>query len=263
MRFHISHLTCVTLLVGVLSFAPLASAQTTKTMAEHEHTRQQHTTLCTGFVVLPNGYAVLSAVQPGPPSGMHHGRHHGTSPEQGGTHQSTLADPQRLDHTHQRPHRGSLKPPDHLLGHKHGDAISTSKDVLCVPLGEKANTSWTAVSTSPGLHVTATSLKGTLAHNSRANESLSFTLRRDGKLIEAAHVSVTVRMPHHDHRMPGGHGPANDPDVTGFDAVREAPGRYTVPTIDFSMPGPWLIAIRVQQDGQTHSAYLAVHVGEE
>jgi hypothetical protein len=63
--------------------------------------------------------------------------------------------------------------------------------------------------------------------------------------------------------MPCGHGPANDPDVTGIEAALDAQGRYTVPTVDFSMAGPWLFEVRIQQDGQTHNAYFAGKVGEE
>jgi hypothetical protein len=149
------------------------------------------------------------------------------------------------------------------MGHQHGDDIPIGKDMLCVPIGKMTDTSWTAVSASPGLHVTAASMKGALAHNSRANESLSFTIRREGQSIEPANVHVIARMPHHDHRMPGGHGLANDPDVTGIEAARDAQGSYTVSTVDFPMAGVWLFEVRIQQGGQTDKAYFAATVGEE
>jgi hypothetical protein len=70
-------------------------------------------------------------------------------------------------------------------------------------------------------------------------------------------------MPYHDHRMPGGHGTANDPDVQGFVAQRHEQGRYLVPTVDFSMPGPWLFEIQLQDGTTTSWAYFAVDVGEQ
>jgi hypothetical protein len=70
-------------------------------------------------------------------------------------------------------------------------------------------------------------------------------------------------MPQHDHRVPGGHGTANDPDVQGFVVSRNAQGRYEVPSVDFSMPGPWLFEIQIPNGTSTYSAYFAVDVGEE
>ena len=253
MRSHTYHLVSIALLIGGLCLAPLAFSQTKKMTTEHDHSTHQHTDICAGFVVLPNGYAVLSAMEPGSTSGMKHGMQHGAGHGQA----------KSMAHKSHAQHSGNMKPTDHLMGHRHGDDIPAGKDMLCVPIGEMANTSWTSVSASPGLHVTAQSIKGTLAHNSRANESLSFNIMRDGKLIEQANVQVLARMPHHDHRMPGGHGPANDPDVTGIEAALDAQGRYTVSTVDFSMAGVWLFEIRIQQNGQTHKAYFAAAVGEE
>ena len=70
-------------------------------------------------------------------------------------------------------------------------------------------------------------------------------------------------MPHHDRRMPGGHGPANDPDVKGLAAMPQGNGDYTVPTIDFNMGGPWLFEVQIQDGSTMHKAYFATEVGEE
>ena len=81
--------------------------------------------------------------------------------------------------------------------------------------------------------------------------------------INPSQVQVFVRMPHHDHRMAGGHGPANDPDVSGITVQIDKNGRYTLPTIDFSMAGPWLVEVRVKDGAKAHQAYFAANVGEE
>ena len=256
MRCYKAHLGSVTLLAGVLYVAPLAYAQTQKGMAEHDHSTHQHTDICAGFVVLPNGYAVLSAMEPGSTSEMEHGKHHGASHDQGHQ-QHSMADKSHMQHN------GDMKHTDPLMGHKHVDDIPTGKDMLCVPIAETTSTSWTPKGTSANLHVTATSTTGALTHNSRANESLSFQIMRDGKPVEQAKVRVMVRMPHHDHRMPGGHGPANDPDVQGLEAQSQGGGDYTLSTIDFSMGGAWLFEIDVQEGDTTYKAYFASEIGEE
>jgi hypothetical protein len=70
-------------------------------------------------------------------------------------------------------------------------------------------------------------------------------------------------MPHHDHRLPGGHGPANDPDVQGLTAQPDGSGHYTVSTVDFTMAGPWLLEMQVQEGSASHRAFLGVAVGED
>jgi hypothetical protein len=77
--------------------------------------------------------------------------------------------------------------------------------------------------------------------------------------IEQAQVRLLVRMPHHDRQTPGGHGPANDPDVQGLVAQELGQGRYRVSTVDFTMPGPWLFECR----WASHKAYFTASVGEE
>jgi hypothetical protein len=149
------------------------------------------------------------------------------------------------------------------MGYKHGDDIPTGKDLMCVPIGNMTSTSWTAVSSAPALHVTAPSVKGALAHNSRANESLSLHVTLDGKPVDNSKVRRITRMPHHDRRLPGGHGPANDPDVKGVEAMPQGQGSYTVPIIDFSMGGSWLFEVQMQHGDSMHKAYFATEVGEE
>ena len=68
-------------------------------------------------------------------------------------------------------------------------------------------------------------------------------------------------MPHHDRTVKGGHGPANDPDVEGLEAQPGPAGRYTVPTVDFSMPGSWLFEVEIGQGGKVSRAYFASKVG--
>ena len=217
--------------------------------AKHDHSTHQHTDICAGFVVLPKGYAVLSVMDPG---GMHHGGGHHQAGHQHGmadkkemgdkAHmQHGMADKKEMDHKQHAQHDGGMKQADPLMGHQHGDDIPTGKEMLCVPIGDTQSISWTPVSASPNLHITAKSDKGFLAQNSRANEALSFNIMRDGKPVDPAKVRVVVRMPHHDRRMPGGHGPANDPDVQGFEAMAKGKGGYTggnrsLPT---SLCGEW------------------------
>jgi len=63
--------------------------------------------------------------------------------------------------------------------------------------------------------------------------------------------------------MQGGHGPTNDPDVQGLAAQPLGQGRYTMPTVDFTMGGSWLLEVHVQQGAEVHKVYLAAYVGEE
>lgn len=262
MRRYTAHFASATLLAGVLCVAPLTDAQTQKGMGEHDHSTHQHTDICAGFVVLPNGYAVLSAMEPDSTAEMAHSKHHGASHSQA-SHQRGMADKKATgDASHMR-HGGDMKPANQLMGHQHGDDIPIGKDMLCVPIAEMTSTSWTSKSASANLHVTATSRTGPLAHNSRANESLSFNIRRDGNPIEQAKIRVKARMPHHDHRMPGGHGPANDPDVKGLEAQSQGGGDYTLSTIDFSMGGAWLFEIDIQEGDTMYKVYFASEIGEE
>jgi hypothetical protein len=86
---------------------------------------------------------------------------------------------------------------------------------------------------------------------------------RDGRPVEHAILRIMARMPQHDHRMPGGHGPANDPDVQGLKALPQGNGDYTLSTIDFSMSGAWLFEIDIQDGDTIDKAYFASEIGEE
>ncbi len=156
---------------------------------------------------------------------------------------------------------------DGPMGDQHGQAIRVQEGLLCVPPGHSTDTAWMATShdTPATWFVMAASLRDELAHNSRANEGLSLTIvRPDGELsTEPLPVKLFVRMPHHDNRLPGGHGPANDPEVKGIIVEPDQQGYYIVPTIDFSMAGSWLFEVRVQQGSKLYKGYFAATVGEE
>jgi hypothetical protein len=260
---HLARIAGITLLVGGLAVALPAYTQTQQhsPKPEHDHATHTHTDICAGFVVLPNGYAVLSAMEPASMAGMKHDMGHGASHSEAGKHHMA----ETKDAAHQTPmqHGAKAEGAEPLLGYQHGDDIPTGTDMTCVPIGDMTSTSWTAVSASPDLQVTATSVKGALAHNSRANESLSLLIMLDGKPVEQGEVRLLARMPHHDRRMAGGHGPANDPDVKGFEAMPQGKGNYTVSTVDFNMGGPWLFEVQVQNGNTMRKAYFATEVGEE
>jgi hypothetical protein len=234
--------------------APSASAQ---------HATAQSASACPGFVVLSNGFAVLSQPADTASKAGLHASQHGAKANKAMAHKG---DGQHAPPADNSMHEGrASKPQDHLMGYTHGRSITRKEDMLCIPIASPQTTAWKAVSREPSLVVRAESVRESLAHNSRQNEGFKFTIERRGTEQEKddAQVWLFVRMPHHDHRMPGGHGPANDPDVTGIEAALDAQGRYTVPTVDFSMAGPWLFEVRIQQDGKTYNAYFAGKVGEE
>lgn len=254
------------LLSGIFVLALVASPY----HAAADDTPPQVASVCQGFVVLSNGYAVLSGLRPSPMAGMQHDMQHAT------THQAKAHKTgSQMAHAHQQMtheshgHAGEMNKPSgaqqHLMGYQHGQDVTLQEGMLCVPVGHQDATTWTTVSRDPALSVRAESLKGALTHNSRANEAFALTImqRGAGGSDELSTVRVRVRMPHHDRRMPGGHGLANDPDVQGLVAERDEEGRYRVPTVDFSMAGVWLVEVQVQQGGNTRRAYFAVDVGEE
>jgi hypothetical protein len=231
--------------------------------ASAQHATDQTASTCPGFVVLSNGFAVLSQPADTVSETGPHASHHGVKTDKAMAHQG---DGQHAPPADKSMHTGhASKQQDHLMGYAHGQSIAPKEGMLCVPIASPQTTAWKAVSREPSLVVMAESVREGLAHNSRHNEGFNFTIKGLNTTPEKgdAQVRLLVRMPHHDHRMPGGHGPANDPDVTGIEAALEAQGRYTVPTVDFSMAGPWLFEVRIRQDGQTHNAYFAGKVGEE
>lgn len=231
--------------------------------ASAPHSTDQTASTCPGFVVLPNGFAVLSQPADAASEAGSHASPHGAKRDKARAHKG---DGHHAPQAHKSRHKGhASNHQDHRMGYTHGRSIPLKEDMLCVPIASPQTTAWKAVSREPSLVVMVESVREGLAHNSRQNEGFNFTIKRRGIQQETgdAQVQLFVRMPHHDHRMPGGHGPANDPDVTGIEAALDAQGRYSVPTVDFSMAGPWLFEVRIQQDGQMHNAYFAGKVGEE
>jgi hypothetical protein len=248
---------------------------------------------CPGFVLSPDGHVVWSrdaevaaqahggAASKGKTTtradgtsdghrGHMHGEHTGSAShsEAYGTQQdhprvATQGEGHGHDHTARDSHGSNEQ--KQLMGHKDGQAVRRKAGMLCIPLGSPEDTTWMAVSQPAPFWLRAESLRRPLSHNSRSNEGLRFTLmpKDDGHVAEQAELRLWVRMPHHDHGMPGGHGPANDPDVKGLPMRPDETGTYIVPTIDFSMPGPWLFEVQVRQGNQTIKAYFAADVGEE
>jgi hypothetical protein len=107
-----SHPYCVAsliLLVGALSVALPTSAQTHKHTKEHDHSTHKHPDICAGFVVLPNGYAVLSAMEPtsGMPHDMRHSAGHGKAEKH------HMAKTETMAHQAHQPHGTTAKGSDH------------------------------------------------------------------------------------------------------------------------------------------------------
>lgn len=250
---------CVThtrriVVLGLFVFGLVISRGHHNFVAAHD-ARHQAGSVCSGFVILSNGFAVLSGLPAA------HG--HGSTPVH---HAPSTQDKAMVHQKHdQMAHGSAASGAQHLLGYQHGQEITVQQGMLCVPIGGKDATMWAGISHDPTLLVQAESLQGPLTHNSRTNETLALTVMRRGDHAADGqpHVRVLARMPTHDRRMPGGHGPANDPDVQGFVAQLDGQGRYVVQTIDFSMPGTWLFEVHVQQGADTYRAYFAVEVGEE
>lgn len=268
------------LCLGVLVVACLGGLN----LAETHEARSQVGSVCHGFVVLPNGYAVLSGMPMAPMHGGGHAQHSGTQQEAAMGHQGhgqmqpkpmaemahghMSSQPQQMaqmDHGHTGHMNKPADASEHLMGLQHGQEITLKPGMLCVPINGKDDTTWMAVSSEPSLRVMADSLKGPLSHNSRTNESLALTVMRRGTdmSMQPLHVRMLARMPHHDRQMPGGHGLANDPDVQGLDTQRDDLGRYNVPTVDFPMAGAWLFEVQVQQGEDTLRAYFATEIGEQ
>lgn len=247
----------VALLIAALGIAaPQAFARDQHAEGQHlkmndDHSRSMAASMspgaCRGFVILPNGYAVLSGISD---PADHRGAtrtHQGVKTESESGHDASMAQTGK----------------DHLMGLRHGDAIEVQPGWLCVPVEENAATQWTAMSSVPSLHVSAKSLRGTLAHNSRANEGFEITISENSKPIGDAAVRVVARMPHHDKNLAGGHGPANDPDARGMATKAGGKGRYILNNVDFNMGGPWLFEVQVKRGSKSSRAYFAANVGQE
>ena len=239
--------------LGFLLFGFMISKGHYNSVAAHE-ARHQAGSVCPGFVILSNGSVVLSSMPASQGHDGMHAHHTASTPDKAMAHQSHG----------QMAHGNMASGAQHLMGHQHGQEITLQQGMLCVPVGSQVTTTWAGVSHDSALFVMAESVQGLLTHNSRTNETLALTVMRRGDgTAGQPHVRVLARMPHHDRHMPGGHGPANDPDGQGFKAQLDAQGRYVIQTIDFSMPGAWLFEVQVQQGSDTHRAYFAVDVGQE
>jgi len=242
----------------------LASRDARRRHAEAHDEHHQSGSVCPGFVVLPNGFAVLSS-EVSAPGAADVPAHQGNAQTEKGMMQADHGHTTHASHGHAAHAEHTPGESQSLLGHKHGEAIKLDEGMLCVPLASPGDTAWMAVSRDKSLFVMAESQRGTLTHNSRDNEGFYFTIMQPGagKPLEKAQVRLLVRMPQHDWHMPGGHGPANDPDVQGLVAEPDATRRYPVQTVDFSMAGPWLFEVQVPQGNDTFSAYFAASVTEQ
>jgi hypothetical protein len=242
----------------LFAFLVLAAAilVTLRVHAQAEEHPRQAGNVCRGFVVLPTGIAVMSGMPVSHAPGGAHTPHAAT--HAGG------AMPPALEHSRMQPMGGqAANAPSPLLGYTHGQAIVPQADMLCVPLSAAGTVTWTAIGPDAALTVTAESLKGALTRGSRTNAALTLIIRQGSVPVEQTQVQLLARMPHHDQRMPGGHGPANDPDVQGIVAQPAGQGRYTIPTVDLTVGGPWLFEVHVQRGAETYKAYFAADVGEE
>jgi YtkA-like len=201
---------------------------------------------CRGFVILPNGFAVLSGLSATP---VHSSAGAPPGAARAGV---TMAD---------KGHTSGAAP--HLMGYTHGQEIVPQEDMLCVPIVGAGTLRWSAMGHKAAPTVTVEAPKGALTHGHRTNTALILAVRQGDTPVEQAQVRLLARMPHHDRRMPGGHGSTNDPDVQGIVVQPVGQGRYTIPAIDFTMAGPWLLEVQVQQESEMHTVYLAASIGEE
>jgi hypothetical protein len=183
---------------------------------------------------LPNGFAVLSGLPVSPAPSSAGGRQ---SHKEGAAQQ--------------------------LLGYAHGQEIVPQVSMLCVSIYDAGTLRWTAFGDREVPVILVESLQGAPTHGGRANAAFALTIRQHRTLVSILQVRVLARMPQHDRYMPGGHGPANDPEVQGIIARPVEQSRYIIEHVDFTMSGPWLLEIHVHQGSETHKAYFAVYVGEE
>jgi hypothetical protein len=222
---------------------------------EAAHTPGQTANVCHGFVVLPTGFAVLSGIPAVPER----------APVRAMLDQEPAGNAMReqgAPRPAQSPQASAV--PADLMDYQHGQDIALQEEMFCVAIGAQEAVTWAAVSPDPTLVVRAVSLRGALTSRSPTNATLAVTVSRgSGVPIVQAQVHLLVRMPHHDHRLPGGHGPANDPEVHGLGERPDGPGRYIVPNVDFTMAGLWLVEIQVYEGTRLSKAYFGAAVGEE
>src|SRR5262245_39481325 len=93
---------------------------------EDQYAHHQTERVCRGFVVLPNGFAVLSSLPQSPTYGSAGDRPNAAHSSR------TLAD---TGHT--------ADAPQHLLGYTHGQEIVLQDDMLCVPIVGAGTLKWT------------------------------------------------------------------------------------------------------------------------
>lgn len=114
-------------------------------------------------------------------------------------------------------------------------------------------------SSADGMYtVEARSLRGTMSPEAPDNEGLSLTIRRMGTAVSGLDVHFYARMPQHNGRVTGGHGPANDFNVQGLAVTPGAAGTYVIDPIDFNMVGYWLFEARFTAEGAEHRLYFAM-----
>ena len=148
-------------------------------------------------------------------------------------------------------------PPGHA--HGMGDMGPSTAPVsgACVAIsGELDHAS--AASADGAWTVDVTSLRGPLDADAVEHEGLRLAISRDGTPVHGLTVILRARMPHHSGMVRGGHGPANDFQVTGLAAVEDADG-YVVDTIDFNMKTYWLFDVEVAGTPAQH-LYFAMSV---
>lgn len=266
MRHGISSSCCFALLLVWYGAAAAQSSTMKQGGMEHgpmeEHSTQS--TSCRGFVVLPNGYAVMSGMSEMGGMSEMSGHGHDTMGHAGmemkpGDMQSSAAH-HSMEAMGSMEHQAGMK--DHLMGLRHGEDIKVAAGMLCVPL-DQSKDSWAAVSADKDLQVMARSIRGSLAHNSRDNEAFELSVMHGRSSVENADVVFIARMPQHDRSLAGGHGLANDPDAKGIAARPMGKGRYVVDPADFTMPGSWLFEVRVEKGEKVSKAYFATPVGQE
>lgn len=207
--------------------------------------------ICHGFVVLPNGFAVLSGMPAvperlpaEPPSASLSSHTAEAAPREPAPPQTTAASA-------------------HLMHYQHGEDIAPQEGMVCVAVDSQEAVTWIATSLMPDRRIQVASPSGPLVVHRPQPASLLLTIRQhNGAPIAKAQAHVRGRMPHHDQHLPGGHGLANDPDGHGLHTQPDGPGRYMTPPLVFTESGLWLIEIQVNEGNKVYNAYLGVAIGD-
>src|SRR6266851_1692894 len=141
---------------------------------EAAHTPGPTANVCHGFVVLPNGFAVLSGIP--------------AVPERAPAHAAPGQEPASSAMGEQEASRLALSPqasaaPAHLMDYQHGQDIAPQEAIA-----------WTATSPEPALVVRAASLSGALTSRHHTNAALALTVSRGSGVPSAqAQVRLLVR----------------------------------------------------------------------